>query len=149
SLKANLDLGMFTSTYAFATPILGGQASLGLMGLYGRNSTSLAGTLNGTLALPGGGTIPFARADSIAESLSGFGDLFPQFALRWNAGVNNYMAYVMGDIPVGAYNSTRLANMGIGHGAIDFGGGYTYFNPQTGHEFSAVLGFTENFKNPD
>jgi hypothetical protein len=26
------------------------------------------------------------------------------------------------------------------------GGGYTYFNPQTGHEFSAVAGFTYNFK---
>jgi hypothetical protein len=25
---------------------------------------------------------------------------------------------------------------------LDAGGGYTYFNPQTGHEFSAVLGFT-------
>src|SRR5262249_23931034 len=27
------------------------------------------------------------------------------------------------------------------------GGGYTYLNPQTGHEFSAVLGFTYNLKN--
>jgi hypothetical protein len=27
-------------------------------------------------------------------------------------------------------------------------GGYTYFNPQTGHEFSAVGGFTYNFVNP-
>jgi hypothetical protein len=26
--------------------------------------------------------------------------------------------------------------------ALDAGGGYTYFDPQTGHEFSAVLGFT-------
>ena len=71
----------------------------------------------------------------------------PQFALRWNAGANNFMTYVTGDIPVGAYQSTRLANLGIGHGAIDAGGGYTYFNPQTGHEFSGVLGFTYNFKN--
>ena len=43
--------------------------------------------------------------------------------------------------------AARLSNIGIGHGAIDGGGGYTYFNPQTGHEFSAVLGFTYlNFK---
>jgi hypothetical protein len=34
------------------------------------------------------------------------------------------------------------SNLGIGHGAIDAGGGYTYFNPQTGHELSGVLGFT-------
>ena len=69
------------------------------------------------------------------------------FQLKWNAGVNNYMTYITGDIPVGAYQSTRLSNIGIGHGAIDAGGGYTYFNPQTGHEFSGVLGFTYNFKN--
>jgi hypothetical protein len=59
------------------------------------------------------------------------------------------MTYVTGDIPVGAYDSKRLANLGIGHGAIDGGFGYTYFNPQTGHEFSAVTGFTYNFENPD
>ena len=29
------------------------------------------------------------------------------------------MAYLAGDIPVGSYNPDRLANIGIGHGAID------------------------------
>ena len=64
------------------------------------------------------------------------------------AGVNNYMTYIMSGIPVGAYQSTRLANIGIGHWAVDVGGGYTYFDPATGHEASAVLGFTYNFINP-
>jgi hypothetical protein len=58
------------------------------------------------------------------------------------------MTYITGDVPVGTYNSNRLANLGIGHGAVDAGGGYTYFDPQTGHEFSAVLGFTYNLINP-
>jgi hypothetical protein len=119
---------------------------MSLTGIYGGNTTSLSGLLTGTLATPLG-TIPFSRFDAISDSLTDFGDLYPQFALRWNAGVHNYMAYVSGDIPVGAYSSTRLANLGIGHGAIDTGGGYTYFNPQTGHEFSGVLGFTYNFTN--
>lgn len=146
-LKARADLGLLVASYAFATPVFGGQASLGLMGVYGRMDTSLAGTLSGTLTLPGGGIVPFSRSDSISDAVTGFGDLYPQLAIRWNSGVNNYMAYITGDIPVGAYESTRLANIGIGHGAIDFGGGYTYFNPQTGHEFSAVLGFTMNLEN--
>ena len=68
-------------------------------------------------------------------------------SLRWNAGVNNYMVYVTGDMPVGAYDSTRLSNVGIGHGAVDAGFGYTYFNQKTGHEFSGVLGFTYNTTN--
>ncbi|MDA9431061.1 SphA family protein [Bradyrhizobium sp. CCBAU 51627] len=149
NVNANVDLGLLNATYVFATPVLGGQASASLIGIYGANTTSLNGSVTGTLALPGGGSIPFARADSISDSITGFGDVIPQFALRWNAGVNNYMTYITGDIPVGTYQSTRLANIGIGHGAIDAGGGYTYFNPQTGHELSGVLGFTYNFKNPD
>src|SRR5262245_28959358 len=148
-LKARADLGLFNASYAFATPFFGGQASVGLMGIYGRSSADLNGSLTGALTLPGGAIIPFARSDSISDSVTGFGDLYPMLAVRWNAGVHNYMVYITGDIPVGAYNSTRLANIGIGHGAIDVGGGYTYFNPQTGHEFSAVLGFTGNFKNTD
>src|ERR1700704_1341134 len=117
------------------------------MGIYGRTSTSLAGTLSGALATPFG-TVPFLRSDNISDSVTGFGDLYPQFFLRWNAGVHNYMTYLTGDIPVGVYDSARLSNIGLGHGAIDGGGGYTYFNPQTGHEFSAVAGFTYNLVNP-
>jgi hypothetical protein len=88
------------------------------------------------------------RSDSISDAVTGFGDLYPPAFLRWNAGVHNFMLYTSGDIPVGAYDSARLSNIGIGHGAIDAGGGYTYFDPKTGHEFSAVTGFTYNFTNP-
>jgi hypothetical protein len=146
TLNATADLAFVNQTYVFATPVLGGQASVGLLGIYGGTSTSLAANLTGGLTTPLG-TIPFMRSDNISDSVMGFGDLIPQFGLRWNNGVHNYMTYVIGDIPVGAYDSTRLSNIGIGHGAIDAGGGYTYFNPQTGHEFSGVLGFTYNFTN--
>jgi len=147
SANATGDLGFVIPTYVFATPVLGGQASASLVAAYGVVSTSLGGQLSGNLTGPGGGSIPFMRSDSFSDTTWGFGDLVPQFALRWNAGVNNYMTYITGDIPVGAYQSNRLSNLGIGHGAIDAGGGYTYFNPATGHEFSGVLGFTYNFKN--
>jgi hypothetical protein len=59
------------------------------------------------------------------------------------------MTYATGDIPVGAQNPNSIANLGLGLGAIDGGGGYTYLNPATGHTFSGVAGFTYNFKNPD
>jgi hypothetical protein len=149
NLNAKLDLGIMVPTYTFANPVLGGQLSIGMMMIGGRNNTSLDGTL--TLspcpAPPGPGPCSFnGTRDS---TLTGFGDLFPQVALRWNQGVHNFMTYVTGDIPVGAYNPDRLANLGLGHGAIDSGVGYTYFNPQTGQEFSAVTGFTYNFENPD
>jgi hypothetical protein len=119
---------------------------VGAAGIYGRVDTSLVASVTGALATPLG-TVPFARFDNISDSVTGFGDVLPLVTLRWNNGVHNYMTYITGDIPVGAYDSTRLSNIGIGHGALDAGGGYTYLNPQTGHEFSGVLGFTYNFTN--
>ena len=98
-----------------------------------------------------------AAAESIATTRDGFlqdalvsyGDLYPTLKLKWNSGVHNYMIYGAGAVPTGDYDPNRLANIGIGHGAIDVGGGYTYFNPATGMEFSGVGGVTYNFKNPD
>ena len=149
SLHASADIGFAIPTYVFATPVLGGQASISLIEGYGISNASLNGSVSGTVTGPLGNMIPFGpRFDSINSSVTGFTDLIPQAALRWNAGVNNYMVYATGDVPIGAYNSSRLANIGIGHGAFDAGAGYTYFNPQTGHEFSGVLGFTANMINP-
>jgi hypothetical protein len=149
SLHASADLGLVIPTYVFATPVLGGQASVSLIQGYGVSNASLNGSVSGSVTGPLGNTIPFGpRFDAINSSVTGFTDLIPQAALRWNAGVDNYMVYATGDVPIGAYNSSRLANLGIGHGAFDAGAGYTYFNPQTGHEFSGVLGFTANFVNP-
>ena len=142
NVNARADLGILIPGYVFATPVLGGQAAVSLIGLYGRNDTSLNATLSGQLA-----GIPFTRSFALEQVTYGFGDLIPQFALRWNAGVNNYMVYMTGDIPVGKYNQFDLANIGLGHGAIDGGFGYTYFNPATGHEISATMGLTGNFKN--
>jgi len=135
------DITVFGPTYIFATPVLGAQASMSMLAIAGRNQASALATLTGPL----GNTISGSRTDTLAA----FGDLVPQFALKWNQGVNNYMAYVTGDIPVGNYDPNRLANLGIGHGAFDGGFGYTYLNPQTGHEFSITTGLTYNFENPD
>jgi hypothetical protein len=144
NLNAPPDLLFLSPTYTFATPVLGGQLAVGVTGIFGRNSTTLDGTLT-----TGFGPFAATRMGSISDSLTAFGDLYPMVTLKWNAGVHNYMTYVTGDIPVGAYDPNRLSNIGIGHGAIDAGGGYTYLNPTTGHEFSGVAGFTYNFKNPD
>ena len=119
-------------------------AAIGVTGLFGRSSANLDGTLTAAV-----GPLVTTRTGSFGDSITSVGDLYPQATLKWNAGVHNFMTYATGNIPVGAYSSTRLANLGIGHAAIDGGGGYTYFNPQTGHEFSAVAGFTYNFKNQD
>jgi hypothetical protein len=143
TLKANPDLVLFDPTYVFATQVLGGQFAVGMAVATGRSIASLNGTLT---ASAGGFTV--TRQGAIEDGRDGFSDLYPAATLRWNFGVNNWMTYLTGDIPTGTYNSSDLANLGIGHGAIDSGVGYTYFNPQSGHEFSAVTGLTYNFVNP-
>jgi hypothetical protein len=124
--------------YAPETKVLGGQVSLGLGFGYGKTTTEA------DISVSPRGT-ELGRSDSVW----GFTDLYPLASLAWNSGVHNWMAYVTGDIPVGAYDSKRLANLGIGHAAIDAGGGYTYLDQKTGREFSAVAGVTYNWKNTD
>jgi hypothetical protein len=144
SLAGQGDLIVLAPTYTFAQPVLGGQFSVGVSSWFGRNAASIAGTL--TVAT---GSVFATRTGMLEDSLTSYGDIVPTVTLRWNRGVNNFMTYVTGDIPVGNYDSMRLANIGIGHGAIDSGGAYTYLNPATGNEFSATAGFTYNFKNPE
>jgi len=142
NLDAKVDLGLAAPTYVFAERFLGGQAAVSMLIPYGRNRTSVDATLTGAL-----GPLGFTVSGSREDAITGFGDLAPMFNVRWNAGVHNFMTYITGNLTTGRYDPTRLANLGIGHNAIDAGGAYTYFNPQTGHEFSATLGFTYNFEN--
>lgn len=140
-LDADIDVIGFGPGYTFDTTIFGGRPSVSVLGLVGHVKASVEATLTG----PNGNEISGQRTDTLV----GFGDLFPMATLKWNSGVNNFMVYVTGDIPVGDYDPDRLANLGIGHGAIDGGLGYTYFNPHSGYEFSASGGVTYNFENED
>jgi hypothetical protein len=145
TINADVNLYMAVPSYTFAQPFLGGQATVLALIPYGRAKGSVDATLTGNLGLGGPGfTISGGRTDQI----DGFGDLGGQFNVRWNAGVHNYMTYVATNFTTGLYDPTRLAILGLGHNAVDAGGGYTYLNPQTGIEFSSVLGFTYNFENP-
>ena len=144
SLSGRADLVGLTPSYTFATAVLGGQLVVGMSGQYGRAATSIAGTLTAIA-----GPIVMTRTGMLEGSLTSYGDLAPFAQLLWSHGVDNYMAYVTGNIPVGDYDPMRIPNIGLGHGAIDVGGAYTYYNQATGNEFSGVAGFTYNFKNPD
>lgn len=137
-LSATASLIMAQPTYAPETKFLGGQLAFGMGFGWGTS------TADANLAVSGV-TTELNRSDAV----TGFTDLYPIASLAWNKGNNNWMTYVTGDIPVGDYDPDRLTNLGIGHAAVDIGGGYTYFDQTSGREFSAVLGFTYNFENND
>jgi hypothetical protein len=138
-LNANLQFVFITPTWNPDVQWLGGQPSFSLTLGGGRNSTSA--------------DISISTKNNNSETLDrndvmwGGMDLYPQGQIAWTKGYSNWMTYITGDIPTGAYNSQRLANIGLGHGAIDAGGAYTYFNTKSGFETSAVLGFTYNMEN--
>ncbi len=130
-------LGQFIiPTYSPDAEVLGGRAAFSLATIVAKSDVSADAVLGSV-------------AGSASEDVTGFGDLYPTAQLFWNNGVDNWMAYVTGAIPVGDYDATRLTNIGLGHAAIDIGGAYTYFNPDTGWEASATLGLTYNFENSD
>src|SRR5262245_62056124 len=56
SLDARADLGLVMPTYTFATPVFGGQFTVGAIGIYGRTDTSLAGSVTGALTNSAGHT---------------------------------------------------------------------------------------------
>ena len=126
----------FQPGYATQAKILGGQAFVGLAWGPGNNRASV----DLALSQP-------ALSVSRADSITGGSDLYPFASLAWVNGNDNFMTYLTGDIPVGAYQASRLANVGIGHGAIDAGGAYTFLNDKSGLEFSATVGVTYNWEN--
>ena len=136
NIKSQSPLLILQPGYAPETQVAGGQLYIGLGFGYGRNSTQADVSPN-----------PRGTGFGGSDSVWGWTDLSPVASLAWTRGVNNWMTYLMGNIPVGTYDSTRLANIGIGHGAIDGGGGYTYLDADSGREFSAVAGITYNWKN--
>jgi hypothetical protein len=140
-LSARADAVVQGLTYTFATPVLGGQAAISVLGAPGHVDVGIDATLTG----PRGNTISGHATDGRTT----FADVFYQGSLKWNNGVHNTMVYLAGNIPSGTYDNARLANLSFGFVAVDGGAGYTYLDPKTGREFSVVGGLTYSFTNPD
>ena len=126
----------FIPTYSPENDVLGGRLALSFATIVASSKVSADATLG-------------SAAGRTSNTVTGFGDLYPTVQIFWNRGTSNWMTYLTGAIPVGDYQAGRLTNLGLGHGAIDIGGAYTYFNPETGWEASATVGLTYNFENPD
>lgn len=136
-LSARESIVLFQLGYSSEEKILGGQPYIGVGWGPGANTTSAFASVNASR------NVEFSRSNSVL----GIQDLYPLASLSWNKGNDNYMTYLTGDIPIGTYNPESLASIGLGHAAIDAGGGYTYLNTATGLEFSGVVGATYNWMN--
>lgn len=129
---------LVTPSYTFSDPVLNGQLWLGVTFTVGNADTRVSAVLSGPF-----GSFPASRGDF----MTGVGDLYPLATLKWQLGNHNIMTYATAAVPVGAYDATRLAGLGIGHWAVDGGLGYTFAN-DAGLELSITAGVTYNFMNP-
>jgi hypothetical protein len=116
-LNAHADAVALGLTYTFATPVLGGQAAISVLGVPGNVGVGIDATLTG----PRGNAI----TGSVTDNRTTFADVFYQGTLKWNQGVHNTMIYITGNIPSGTYDPTRLANLSFGWVAVDSVAGYT------------------------
>ncbi|QWD86371.1 transporter [Polynucleobacter paludilacus] len=135
-LSARESIFLFQLGYSAEEKILGGQPYVGVGWGPGSNTTTAFTSVSSL-------NTEFNKANSVTGST----DIYPLASLAWNKGNNNFMTYVTGDIPVGTYSASSLSSIGIGHAAMDAGGGYTYLNNTTGLEFSSVVGATYNWMN--
>lgn len=135
-LSARESIFLFQLGYSAEEKILGGQPYVGVGWGPGANTTTASVSVSGL-------NTEYNKANSVTGST----DIYPLASLAWNKGNNNFMTYVTGAIPVGTYSATSLSSIGIGHAAMDAGGGYTYLNNKTGLEFSSVVGATYNWMN--
>ena len=81
NLNARGDLLFIAPTYTFATPVLGGQLGVGVIGVVGHLDTSITGTLTAQV-----GPIVATRSGVLSDLLTGVDDLYPLVTLKWNQG---------------------------------------------------------------
>jgi len=115
-----------------------------------------APALGGRFAI--GGYLPLGYA-SYSGSVGGLGTSQDEFALGdigiipasfyWSSG--NFHANLYGLIiaPTGEYNLGSSVNIGRNYWSLDTVAALTWFNPESGTEFSVVPGFMFNTENPD
>ncbi len=135
-LDLTMVLDVVTATYTFDAEVLGGTYTIGAAVPFG-----YAG-LDATVTGPMGGTFS-AKPDSfnIADIA-----LIP-FQMNWSFGNFSLKLAEVVYAPVGAYDVDEVVNLGLNHWGFDTTFAATYFNQETGTEFSVAPGFLINTEN--
>lgn len=112
--------------------------------------------LGGRFAI--GGYLPLGYA-SYSASIGGLARSQDEFTLGdvgfipasffWSTGNFHSNLYGLIVAPTGAYDTSNLVNIGRNYWSLDLVAALTWFNPDTGTEFSIVPGLMFNTENPD
>lgn len=157
-LTLEADLGVHATahysipTVLWMTPhkIFGGQLGFSLALPVGRKVIDVDIDARATITLPPPiGTLTAGRHFDLQDKWFNFGDPIASALIGWHHGNLHTSLSTMVNIPAGAWEQRRLANIGFNHWAIDTTAAATWLDPKVGLEVSVASGVTFNFENPD
>ena len=87
---------------------------------------------------------------SSKDNITNLGDqTFIPGILFWNSGNFHFSLAEYIVVPVGKYDSDDLANTGLNYWTFDTDFAVTYFNPETGQDYSINIGYNYNTENTE
>lgn len=132
-------------TVLWVTPhmLFGGHLGFGFTVPVGYKNVTADASLN----LPPPIGITLQR--NLKDDWFNFGDPVASAVIGWHQGNLHWSLGGQLNIPIGAWERGRLANIGFNHWALDLTGAVTHLDPKTGIEISFAAGLTFNWENPD
>lgn len=140
-----------TAVWVAPGQVLGGHFGLSLATPIGYKEVGFDVDARATFTLPApiNQTIQAGRRFSESDNRTDFGDPVAGAFLGWHQGAWHWNVGTMVNVPLGAWDLGRLANIGFNHWAVDTTGSITWLDPKIGLELSLATGVTFNFENPD
>ncbi len=137
-----------TAVWVAPGQVLGGNFGLSLSTPIGWKSVNAGVDAVASLTIPAlSQTLSIGAHRSLTDSRGGFGDPILGAFIGWHQGNLHWNVGTLINVPIGVWDTGRLANIGFNHWAFDFTGAVTYLDLKTGVELSAAAGVTFNTEN--
>ncbi len=135
-VEADALYGLTTGLWVTPEKVLGGNLALTATLVTGWKDIDVSAVLG-----------PFSG--SLNDDETAFGDPVLSAMLGWHSGNWHSNVYSIVNVPVGQYETGKIANIGFNRWAVDTGAAVTYLDQTNGHEANVAVGLTYNFENPD
>ena len=122
--------------------VLGGDVAFTAILPFGYNDV----TADASIAFPGLG---FGAVGSLSDDRFEVGDPVAGVSIGWHQSNLHWSLNTLVNIPVGDYDTDRLANLSFNRWGVDVTGAATWLDTTTGWELSSAVGLTFNGENSD
>ncbi|MGI9263344.1 MAG: SphA family protein [Gammaproteobacteria bacterium] len=136
SAEIDLRYDYVTILYKPGVEVLGGQVAFGI--------TPSIGYMDIDARVQAGDTVL-----GVGDDRLGVGDITLAANLYWSSGKFNYMWANYLVTPTGTYDANETANTGLNYWTFETDVAVTYFNEETGQDYSVVAGYGYNTENDD